>query len=294
MRCFPGPFFVAYYSRMRRPTLLTVTITSVAFASFIGGLHAQSLWFKDVPDDHWAKDAITYVADNGLMKGMNADTFAPNEPVTRAQLAMVLYRQSSNDTYVPDPYVPPEIPEAKPATIDDDTILGTSTAKITLIEFGDYQCPFCKRHYDNTLSLIKEHYIDTGKVRFVFRDLPLSFHVNAYAAAEASECADEQDAFWGMHDLLYGQQKEWMDESDPTDAFMTFAGILKLNTTDFRRCLDSDDMQDEIDDDADDASASGVNGTPGFWILGPNGQTKQISGAHPYETFEAAFDDMLN
>lgn len=278
---------------MHRPTLLTVTIASVAFASFVGGLHAQSLWFKDVPDDHWAKDAITYVADNGLMKGMNADTFAPNEPVTRAQLAMVLYRQSGNDAYVPDPYVPPEVPPAKPATIDDDNILGDESAPITLIEFGDYQCPFCKRHFDDTYPLIKENYIDTGKVKFVFRDFPLSFHVNAYAAAEASECADEQDAFWGMHDLLYGRQDDWMEESDPTDAFMKFAGTLKLNTSDFRTCLDGGGMENEIDDDMDDAGKSGISGTPGFWILGPGGQSQSISGAYPYATFQAAFDAMV-
>ena len=279
---------------MQRHILLTVTILSVAFASFVGGLQAQSQWFKDVPSDHWAKDAITYVADTGLMKGMNADTFAPNEPVTRAQLAMVLYRQSTQDTYVDDPYVPPEEPTYEPATADDEPVLGNARATVTLIEFGDYQCPFCSRHFEQTHPLIKKNYIDTGKVKFVFRDYPLSFHANAYAAAEASECADEQNAFWDMHDWLYGSQSDWSNESDPTEIFIEAAGELGMNETSFRTCLASGDMQADIDEDLGDGTASGISGTPGFWILGPNGQSKQISGAYPYETFQAAFDEMLD
>ncbi len=279
---------------MQRHILLTVTIASVAFASFVGGLHANFRWFTDVPDDHWATKAIGYVVDEGLMIGVSENTFAPDEPVTRAQLAMVLYRQRNDDTYVPpapDPYVPPTY---EPATADDDAVLGKSTAKVTLIEFGDYQCPFCERHFSGTLPQIKKDYIDTGKVKFVFRDFPLSFHQNAYMAAEASECAGEQDEFWAMHDMLYGKQSAWMNKADPLATFVGFAEEIGIDEADFERCIENEDMADEIADDADDASDSGISGTPGFWILGPNGQSQQISGAYPYETFADAFDSMLD
>ncbi len=279
-------------------TLLFITIISVAFASFMGGLHARTRLFDDVSDDHWAKVAIDYVVDNNLMKGTSWTTFEPDTPLTRAQLAMVLYRQAQNAN--PQPYVPPYDdneyvpPVYDPATIDDDKILGKETARITLIEFGDYQCPFCKRHFDDTLPLIKKNYIDTGKVRMVFRDYPLSFHVNAYAAAEASECADEQDKFWEMHYKLYENQADWMDLADPRSEFKAYAYDLNLDIEEFVECYDEGKMEDEIADDMDDGTESGISGTPGFWILGPNGQSEQISGAYPYETFKAAFDEMLD
>jgi protein-disulfide isomerase len=96
-----------------------------------------------------------------------------------------------------------------------------------------------------------------------------------------------------MHDLLFSTQSTWANESDPTELFMELAGDLHLNTTDFGRCLDSGEMDEEIEDDMADGTASGIAGTPGFWIIGPNGQSKQISGAYPYATFAEAFDEML-
>lgn len=277
---------------MHRTLLLSALALFVSVGSFIGGLHAQSRWFKDVPDDHWAKDAITFVADKGLMKGMTWDTFAPDEPVTRAQLAMVLYRQSQPN--LPPPPSVPEEPEYEPVGVDDGPIQGKASAPVTLIEFLDYQCPFCKRHFDTTLPLIRKNYVETGKVRFVVRDFPLSFHVNAYAAAEASECADEQDSFWEMHDLLYEKQDLWMDEPDPTDVFAAFAEEIGMDESEFIACIESGDMADDISDDLEDGQASGISGTPGFWILGSDGESRQISGAYPYETFAEAFEEMLD
>lgn len=273
---------------MQRTLLLSALALLVSVGSFIGGLQAQYLRFSDVPTDHWASDAIAYVSDVGLMNGMDADTFAPNEPVTRAQLAMVLYRQRGDEAAV----VPDE-PFYDPPTADDDPVLGNPRATVTLIEFGDYQCPFCQRHFEQTLPLIKKHYIDTGKVKMVFRDFPLSFHSNAHVAAVASECADEQGAFWGMHDALFAWQDQWANEPDPTDVFVEFAADLKLDTDDFLACIDGGDMDADIENDAEDAGDAGVSGTPGFWILGPGGRSRQINGAYPYETFEEAFDSML-
>lgn len=187
----------------------------------------------------------------------------------------------------------PAGPTAPAATVDDDPSVGSDDATITLIEFTDYQCPFCSRHFTQTYGQIKRDYVDTGKVKYVLRDFPLSFHPFAQKAAEASECADEQGKFWEMHDMLFAKQGEWSQSADAVPTFKQFAATLGLNKQKFDSCLDSGDMKAEVLKDLADGSAAGIDGTPGFWILGPGGKTKQISGAYPYETFKAEFDGML-
>ena len=88
-------------------------------------------------------------------------------------------------------------------------MLGSANATITLIEFTDYQCPFCSRHFNQTYEQIKKDYIDTGKVKFYLRDFPLGFHPNAQKAAEAARCAGDQGKYWEMHDALFKNQSEW-------------------------------------------------------------------------------------
>lgn len=180
-----------------------------------------------------------------------------------------------------------------PATVDDDPMLGSESAKITLIEFTDYQCPFCARHFTQTYSQIKKDYIDTGKVKYVSRDFPLSFHPNAQKASEASECADDQGKFWEMHDKLFIAQGEWSGLSDAPATFKQYAKDLGLNSSTFDSCLDSDKYKEEVAKDMADGSAAGISGTPGFWIIGPDGKGQKISGAYPYDTFKKAFDALL-
>ena len=96
-----------------------------------------------------------------------------------------------------------------PPTVDDDPVLGDANAKVTVIEFTDFQCPFCGRHFEQTFGQIKENYVDSGKVKYVLRDFPLSFHPHAEEAAEAAECANDQGKFWEMHDELFSNQAEW-------------------------------------------------------------------------------------
>lgn len=179
-----------------------------------------------------------------------------------------------------------------PADVDDDAVKGDADATVTLIEFTDYQCPFCSRHYEQTLPSIIKDYVDTGKVKYVVRDFPLSFHGNAHKAAEATECAGEQGKFWEMHDKLFEAQGEWSNLSDASTKFKEYAKALNLSSS-FDSCLDTGAMAAEVDADLADGSASGVNGTPGFWIVSDDGQSKSVSGAYPYETFKAAFDSML-
>ena len=114
---------------------------------------------------------------------------------------------------VADDTAEPE-PAGDPATIDDDAVLGDDSATVTVIEFTDYQCPFCSRHFEQTFGQIKKNYIDTGKVKYVVRDFPLSFHSNAHKAAEAAECAGEQGKYWEMHEKLFKEQGTWSGASD--------------------------------------------------------------------------------
>jgi protein-disulfide isomerase len=189
--------------------------------------------------------------------------------------------------------VPSVVPVAVAADADDDPFLGKANAPVTLIEFTDYQCPFCKRHFDQTFSQIKEQYVDTGKVKYVVRDFPLSFHQNASKASEATECADDQKKFWEMHDVIFQKQSEWSSATDAADIFKRYAAESGLNTGSFNDCLESGKYDAEVKKDFTDGSAAGISGTPGFLLIGKNGKGEQISGAQPFASFQAAFDRYL-
>lgn len=174
---------------------------------------------------------------------------------------------------------PQPTPQLVPATVDDDPAKGPEDAAVTVIEFSDFQCPFCSRFYAQTLPQLNENYGD--RIRFVFRDFPLtSIHPFAQKAAEAAECADDQDAFWGYHDLLFENQSA-LD----IDSLKGYASSLELDTATFDECLDSGKYAAEVEKDVQDGVAAGVRGTPAFFING-----RLISGAQPYQVFEAAIE----
>ncbi|MBI2548217.1 thioredoxin domain-containing protein [Candidatus Woesearchaeota archaeon] len=166
---------------------------------------------------------------------------------------------------------------------DDDAAKGSSKAPITIIEFSDFQCPYCGRFYAETLPLIKEKYIDTGKVQFVYRDFPLGFHQHAQKAAEAAECAGEQEKYWEYHNLLFENQNA-LD----TTSLKAYAKQLGLNTGEFNQCLDEGKMTAEVQNDFEQGSRYGVTGTPAFFINGV-----EIVGAQPYAAFEQIIEQEL-
>ena len=167
--------------------------------------------------------------------------------------------------------------------VDDDAIKGDPEAPITIVEWSDYECPFCARFYSQTLAQLDENYIKTGKVKLVFRDFPLSFHPNAQKAAEAAECAGDQDKYYDMHDKLFES-----GVTGGTTAFKQYAADIGLDTAEFDACLDSGEKASEVSKDMQDGQAAGVRGTPGFII---NGQL--VSGAQPYENFASIIDAAL-
>ena len=184
-------------------------------------------------------------------------------------------------------------------SVDDDPVLGNMNAPVTLVEFSDFQCPFCRKFWKDTLPEIKKSYIDTGKVKLVYRDFPLEFHAGAKPAAEATECAREQNKFWELHDKIF-QEQEKMGQGTIEFAkaeVVKWAGQIGLNMTQFNACLDSRKYQAEVEKDVTDGSAAGVSGTPTAFIgkVGEDGMMVAVPlvGAQPYAAFKAIIDQQL-
>lgn len=175
--------------------------------------------------------------------------------------------------------------------VDDDPALGEEDAPVVIIEFSDFQCPFCKRFAEQTFPQLKRDYIDTGKVRFVFRDFPiLRIHPNAGLAALAAECADEQGSFWEMHDLLFARQAEWAGSAQEQvrSLFEAYGRELGLEEEAFAQCLATERYGEEILKDLREGVEAGVGGTPAFFING-----EKLEGAWPYEKFREVIERAL-
>ena len=161
------------------------------------------------------------------------------------------------------PSPPPRPPEAVARiSVAGSPALGDPEAPLTLVEFSDYQCPYCARFAYTTLPALKAEYIDTGKLRYVFRDLPLDrTHPEARQAAEAAHCAGEQGHYWGMHDLLFQYQKALQREQ-----LLAYARRLPLDPVAFEACLAHGKYAAKVQQDAEEGLAAGVRGTPGFFL----------------------------
>jgi protein-disulfide isomerase len=183
---------------------------------------------------------------------------------------------------------------AEPVSIANEPVKGSGTAKVALIEFSDYQCPFCSRYTKDALPQIRRDYVDTGKIKYVFRDMPLGFHKQAFKAAEAAHCAGAQGKFWEMHDTLFDNQSALSPEQLPG-----YAKGLGIDDAAFAQCLESGRYISDINKDMVEASAAGVTGTPSFLVgvIQPgDGRVrvvKKLVGARPYEDFKAALDGAL-
>lgn len=171
-------------------------------------------------------------------------------------------------------------------SLDDDAMKGDIDAPVTIVEFSDYECPFCGRFFNETLPQIRENYIDKGIVRHVFRDFPLNFHPNAIPAANAAECIREQggdEIYWAYHDILFENQTA-LSVAD----LKTYASEFDIDQGRFDACVDEEKYKAEVAEDFADGQKYGVRGTPGFFINGV-----PLSGAQPYAAFEAAIEAAL-
>jgi protein-disulfide isomerase len=223
--------------------------------------------------------------------------------VTRAgEFVLLLAQPPMNTSVKREISTPPPVEEPQPAkpTADDDPSLGDENAPVTIIEFSDFQCPYCGAtvgkneglisrfkaqdpSWEPAVSNIIKDYVETGKVRLVFRDFPLSFHENAQKAAEAGECADDQGKFWEYHDILFENQNALT-----VDDLKGYAADLDLDTEEFNSCLDSGKYTAEVQKDLADGQAAGVSGTPAYFINGV-----LVSGAQPYSVFKQVIEAEL-
>ena len=194
----------------------------------------------------------------------------------------------------------PQQPTKGEASVDDDPVLGDKNAQVTIIEFSDYECPFCKRHFDQTLPQLVKTYVDTGKVKIVFRDFPLSFHdPMATKEAIAANCAREQGAdkkYFEFHDEIFKRTTSNGKGLDD-EKIKTIATDLKLNINSFSSCLSNKTNEDEVKKDIADGTAAGASGTPTFIIGKSSGNGKVngdlVVGAQPFTAFQAVIDPLL-
>ena len=180
---------------------------------------------------------------------------------------------------------------------DNDPIIGNANAPITIIEFSDFQCPFCARFHTQTLPLLLEEYIEQGKVKLVFRDFPIqSIHPNALPASIAAECANEQDKFREMHDMLFEKQNEWnkLETADTLSLFSQYASNMQLEQNLFDSCLISGKYIEEIKNDLNDGREYGVSGTPGFFVGNDQVGYVELKGAQPFDSFKKVIDVQLD
>ncbi len=174
----------------------------------------------------------------------------------------------------------------------EDHVRGNEKASVTLIEYSDFECPFCKRFHPTVLQLMKEY---DGKVKWVYRHFPLSFHVNAQKEAEASECAAAvggNDAFWKYTDTIY-ERTTSNGTGFALDQLVPLAKELGIDEGKFKECLDSGKMAQKVQNDFTEGQAAGVDGTPGNILLAKDGTSVIVPGAVPYETLKSQVDQML-
>lgn len=170
--------------------------------------------------------------------------------------------------------------------------MGRDDAPVTMVEFADYQCPFCRRFETGSFAQLKKEYIDTGKVRFVSRDLPVEFHPNAPGAAMAARCAGEQNKFWEMRDAM---MLDTATDLGP-ESILKYGQKTNLDMTAFSACLKEKKFTEAIKKDTTDAGSLGISGTPSF-VIGKTAKDEivgvRVVGAVPFAVFDSAIKEML-
>jgi len=189
---------------------------------------------------------------------------------------------------------PPALKPPQTMGLAGEPFKGDPTAKLAIIEYADFQCPFCRRFEHDIYPQIRDTYVKTGKLKYFHRDMPLAFHQGAMPAARAVHCATEQGKFWEMHDSLLGDAAS-LSAADIDER----AGKLGLNVADLDKCISSDRFAEIIQRGITEANEMQISGTPTFIIGTLDAQGKVMSvkktvvGASPFEAFKAALDPLL-
>jgi protein-disulfide isomerase len=188
----------------------------------------------------------------------------------------------------PQPPKPPAM-----LSTQDEAFRGDGRATVAIVEYADFECPYCGQYERDIYPQLAKDYLQTGKVKYFYRDLPLPMHPHAMGAARAAHCAGEQGKYWEMHDSLFAKQNAIRDVDMPGRA-----QELGLDSSKFAECLSSDRHTDEIKASTTEAQKMGIGGTPTFFIgkVDPSGEVtnlKMIIGARPYDAFKSAIEDSL-
>lgn len=177
-------------------------------------------------------------------------------------------------------------------TDNSSPVLGNNNAPITLVEFGDYQCFFCNKFFHDTESSILKNYVETGKVKIIFKDYTI-IGPDSVEAANAAHCAEDQEKFWQYHDELYNN---WAGENNgwaSSENLIKFAKNIGLNEEVFKQCMVDKKHLQLVTLSSIDARNLGITGTPAFFVIGPDNKVTQIPGAQPYEVFSNLFEEEL-
>jgi protein-disulfide isomerase len=238
----------------------------IALSVFIVGFLAGSLWTENTL----------------LKKGLS-----PGTGTAQAQPSAGTQDTAAAGDPTPAPLSDADWTEilAKPAGV-----IGKNDAKIKMVEFTDYQCPFCSRHFTQTYPSLKKDYIDKGLVQIIFRDQPLPFHPNARISALAARCANDQGKFEAMHDELFAKQESWanLGKDEAIKKFGEFATAAGMNGSTLMDCVTTEKHGKAVDEDAALGTRIGANGTPTFFI-----DKGMLVGALPYASFQSALDTAL-
>jgi len=190
----------------------------------------------------------------------------------------------------------PGNPNGLDLLLDGAPSIGDANARVAVVEFGDYECPYCGRHANQVLPEIVANYVNTGKVRYFFKDTPVeAIHPAAFKAAEAALCAGEQGTYWEMHDLLFKNQ-----QALGVTELAAHARALNLDMPKFQQCFDSDRYAAQIRKSLEEAVKAGARGTPTFivavWDPNEPGKTAvtTLSGFRPYRAFQQVLDRLLS
>lgn len=259
-------------------------MTKAAFATAVISLCiAQSAWAAST------KDEILELKEE--VKGLKEGQATMQKDLADIKKLLEAGAKPAAQRPAPKPFEPRDV------SVAGAPVMGQEKAQLTLIEYSDYQCPFCRRHKDNTLPQLKENYIDTAKLKFVMREFPLtSLHPRAVAASLAALCASDQGKYWQMHDVLFENQREMSDEQ-----ITSYAESAGLDVATFTECMDSGKYDEQVQRDLAEGREMGIGGTPSFalGVTDPSDPTKVkvvkiIKGAQSFDVFSKEIEALLN
>lgn len=233
--------------------------------------------------------AVSYAGDDPIVLRQEIESLKTNQQAIQKELKEI--KEVLEQLRPPPPILTVDLK----INIAGAPTLGDPQAPLTLVEFSDFECPFCARYFQATWPQLKQEYVRTGKIRYVFRDLPLEhIHKNASKAAEAAHCAGEQDQYWPMHDRLFAHQKALA-----LDELPKHAEAVGLVLPEFKECLDSGRHAEKIRQSLAEGKKAGIRGTPTFFVGLTNGEgstlnaKRRIWGALPFSEFQKVLNGLL-